>query len=100
MGQRLDGCGGWGLGGARPAQTPSPTNRLCVRSGGFMELFDLRGKVALVTGGNGGIGLGIARGLAQAGADVAIAGRNEAKHAAALDDLKGLGVRAAGIIAD
>src|SRR5437868_6891671 len=65
-----------------------------------MELFDLHGKVALVTGGNGGIGLGIARGLAQAGADIAVAGRNSDKTRAAVDELSCLGVRAAGVQAD
>jgi NAD(P)-dependent dehydrogenase (short-subunit alcohol dehydrogenase family) len=51
------------------------------------EPFDLTGKVALVTGGNGGIGLGMARALSQAGADVAIWGRNAAKNAAARAEL-------------
>ena len=49
-----------------------------------MKLFDLAGKVALVTGGNGGIGLAMAKGLAGAGARVAIAGRDEAKAKEAL----------------
>jgi 2-deoxy-D-gluconate 3-dehydrogenase len=65
-----------------------------------MELFDLHGKVALVTGGNGGIGLGIARGLAQAGADIAVAARNAEKSQAAVEELSCLGVRAVGVQAD
>jgi 2-dehydro-3-deoxy-D-gluconate 5-dehydrogenase len=65
-----------------------------------MDLFDLRGKVALVTGGNGGIGLGIARGLAQAGADVAIAARNLDKSQAATSQLQQLGTRAIAVRVD
>jgi len=56
-----------------------------------MGVFDLTGRVALITGGNGGIGLGMARGLAKAGASVIIAGRNAAKNAAAVAELTGLG---------
>src|ERR1700674_4119690 len=65
-----------------------------------MNLFDLTGRVALVTGGNGGIGLGMARGLAQAGAAVAIAARNRTKADAALAELRQLGAQAAFIVLD
>jgi 2-deoxy-D-gluconate 3-dehydrogenase len=65
-----------------------------------MKLFDLGDRVAVVTGGNGGIGLGMARGLAQAGADVVIAARNAEKSAAAVAALEGCGVRSAFIALD
>ena len=55
--------------------------------------FDLRGKVALVTGGNGGIGFGMVEALAQAGADVVVWGSNAEKNAAAEAKLKSTGVR-------
>jgi 2-deoxy-D-gluconate 3-dehydrogenase len=65
-----------------------------------MKLFDLTGRVAVVTGGNGGIGLGMARGLAQAGAAVVIAARNAAKSADAVKELEAKGARAAMVKVD
>jgi len=55
--------------------------------------FDLSGKVALVTGGNGGIGLAMAQGMAEAGANIVIWGTNAEKNAAAQTALSGTGVR-------
>jgi 2-deoxy-D-gluconate 3-dehydrogenase len=65
-----------------------------------MIAFDLKGKVAVVTGGNGGIGLGMARGLARAGASIVIAGRQEAKNDAAVKELTALGAKAVAIRTD
>jgi 2-deoxy-D-gluconate 3-dehydrogenase len=64
------------------------------------DLFELKGKTAIVTGGNGGIGLGIARGLAEAGADIAVVGRNEAKSKAAAAELAARGAKAIAVVAD
>src|SRR5438477_7370707 len=60
-----------------------------------MTLFDLTGRVAVATGGNGGIGLGMAEGLAAAGATVVLAGRNAAKGAAAVKQITSAGGEAA-----
>ena len=65
-----------------------------------MSLFNLSGKVALVTGGNGGIGLGMAQGLANAGAAILVAGRNDEKNAAAVATLVESGSDAAAATAD
>ena len=62
--------------------------------------FDLTGKVAVVTGGNGGIGLGMARGLAEAGAAIAIVGRNEGKSSAAVAELTRNGHKAISVVTD
>jgi 2-dehydro-3-deoxy-D-gluconate 5-dehydrogenase len=64
------------------------------------KMFDLTGKVAIVTGGNGGIGLGMARGLAAHGASIVVAARNPEKIAVALRELQALGAAASGITVD
>jgi len=65
------------------------------------DMFSLQGKVAIVTGGNGGLGKGMARGLAAMGASIVIAARNQTKTAQAVKELKQeFGVRATGITLD
>ena len=64
------------------------------------NMFDLSGKVVLVTGGNGGIGLGMADALAAAGADVAVWGTNRDKNDAAETQLRAHGVKAKAYVCD
>ena len=65
-----------------------------------MKLFDLSGRVAVITGGNGGIGLGMAKGMATAGATIVVAGRDAAKNSAAVKELKDAGAEASAIPVD
>ena len=66
----------------------------------FEKMFDLSGKVSIVTGGNRGIGRGLALGLAEAGAAVAILARDEEKSQATLKELLALGVPAIALRVD
>jgi 2-dehydro-3-deoxy-D-gluconate 5-dehydrogenase len=65
-----------------------------------MDLFDLSGKTAVVTGGNGGIGLAMAKGMAEAGASIVVAGRNAEKNANAVAALGETGAAAASFEVD
>ena len=65
-----------------------------------MNAFDLNGRVALVTGGNGGIGLAMAEGLARAGAAVMVAARDTSKSKQAVGELEALGAQAAAVAVD
>ncbi|MEK9904466.1 MAG: glucose 1-dehydrogenase [Rhodospirillales bacterium] len=65
-----------------------------------MRLFDLSGRVALITGGNGGIGLAFGKAMAEAGAQVMVAGRNPNKNGEAVKKIQSLGVEADSLIVD
>src|SRR4029077_19771531 len=81
---------------AHTGATREPEQRAGVDEGSGMAkgLFDLTGKVAVITGGNSGLGLGFARGIAKQGGSVVIWGRNAEKNATAKKELESYGVRA------
>ena len=65
-----------------------------------MKLFNLTNKVALITGGNGGIGFAMAKAIGEAGATVVIAGRNEDKNRKSIEELNSLNVKCKSLIVD
>ncbi len=65
-----------------------------------MSAFDLSGRVAVVTGGNGGIGLGMALGMAEAGAAIVVAGRDGEKNRSAVGEIEAAGGKAHAVVAD
>ena len=64
------------------------------------QIFNLAGKTALITGGNGGIGLGFARGIAKQGGNICIWGRNEEKNKMALSELLSFGIEVEALTVD
>jgi 2-deoxy-D-gluconate 3-dehydrogenase len=82
-------------------EVPCPSAIQAGNPGGtHMQLFDLSGRVAVITGGNGGIGLGMAKGMAAAGATIVVAGRDAAKNTAAVSEILSAGGKASAIPVD
>ena len=65
-----------------------------------MKLFNLTDKVALITGGSGGIGFAMAKAIGEAGASVVIAGRNEDKNKKSIEELNSLNIQCRSLIVD
>src|SRR5438128_11791878 len=76
---------------AMVATTVAPRRKRQESGRSNMNLFDLSGRVAVITGGNGGIGLGMAQGLASQGCAVSLWGRNADKNAQAAEVIRKLG---------
>ncbi len=65
-----------------------------------MKLFNLTDKVAIITGGNGGIGFAMAKAIGEAGATVVIAGRNETKNKKSIEELNSLKIKCKSLTVD